>query len=143
LPVLERIPIGVVFIGRRLAGRLFRFARWSLFVRAFFAMRRLAPLFSLMASTRWFALCPFGALVELLRGRRRFGLPGAAEGSLEIEVGAEIVFVGPRRGRSALRAGRTSRAAIGSPRSLGFFSLGFFTLRCGPRRFAGWLSGGL
>ncbi len=72
------------------------------------------------------ALGRFLALGEILGGSFGCGLrlALAAEGSLEIEVGAEIV--GGRR-RSALGAGRKGRAAIGSPRFLAFrlLALGF------------------
>jgi len=129
-----------------LAGRLLRFAGRGFFVRASLVTRLLVagllvPLFSLMASTRWFALAGFGALRGLLMWRIAFGHSGA-EGGLEIEVRTEIV-VGRRRRRSALRAGRTSRATLGPSRFAPPRSLGFFSVRSRPRGFTRWLGGGL
>jgi hypothetical protein len=99
LPVLERIPIGVVFVGcGRLAGGLVRFTRRGLLVRSTFASGVL--LLALIATLR-FALRRLLSVLELIGRSLGCGLGRAltAERSLEIEVGAEIVRVG--RGRSA------------------------------------------
>jgi hypothetical protein len=142
LPVLERVPIGVVFVrGGWLAGRLLRFACRGFFVRASLVTGLLVPLFSLMSSTTWFALAGIGTLRGLLMCRIAFGLSGA-EGSLEIEVRTEIV-VCRRRRRSALRAGRTSRATLRPSRFAPPRSLGFFSVRSRPRGFTRRLGGGL
>jgi hypothetical protein len=142
LPVLERVPIGVVFVrGGWLADGLLRFACRRFFVRASLVTGLLVPLFSVMTSTRWFALAGFGTLGGLLMRRIVFGLSGP-EGSLEIEVRTEIV-VGRRLRWSALRAGRTSRGTLGPFRFAPPRSLGFFSVRSRPRGFTRWLGSGL
>jgi hypothetical protein len=145
LPVLERVPIGVVFVsGGLLASRLLRFARRGLFVRASFVTRLLLPpLLALVGSTRRFALGRFRASGRLLVGRFGFRLSHAAERGLEVEVGPEIVLGGGRRRPRALRTGRASRTTLGPSRFVPLRSRGFFLLGSGPRGLCGRWSGSL
>jgi hypothetical protein len=145
LPVLERVPIRVVFVSRGLlASRLLRFARRGLFVRAsFVTWLLLPPLLALAASTRRFALGRFRVSDRLLAGRFGFRLSRATERGLEVEVGAEIVLGRERRRLCALPTGRASRATLGPSRFVPLRSRGFLSLGSGPRGFSGRWRGSL
>jgi hypothetical protein len=153
LPVLERIPVAVAFVGcGRFTGRFWGFAGGRVLARPLFAMRVLGcALFpralgraALLAFATGFAPRGFPALAERLGRSFGFGLrlAPAAERCLEIEVGPEVIRAGWRRGRRALGTRRTGRATLRSPRfapsrSFGFFAPRLFAFRVGRSGFAG------